>query len=323
EGYMDVISLNQAGFTNTVAGLGTALTDEQVRLVSRYCEEVVLAYDSDEAGKKAMQKAISKFEKTGLRIRTLKLEGGKDPDEIIKKFGPERFKTLVEGAANEIEYKLLEKRVQYDIGTSDGKMNFLKDAAVILSQLGPIERDIYASRLSQELEVNKEAIVLQISQIERKERKKSQRVDFGQLKNQIVQTKDSVNPERPGNIKAAKAEEILISSLMANPDFLKKIEEKVTLDDFVTEFNRRVFEKISQRISNGLPIDAMFLSNDFSPQEMSRIVKLGIQSQNISNTIAECDDCIKVLKQEKNNNKNIDPTALSNDEFIKLFNKNT
>ncbi|MEG1244035.1 MAG: toprim domain-containing protein [Oscillospiraceae bacterium] len=323
EGYMDVISLHQAGFTNSVAGLGTALTDEQVRLVSRYCEEVVLAYDSDEAGKKAMQKAISKFEKTGLRIRTLKLEGGKDPDEIIKKFGPERFKTLVEGAANEIEYKLLEKRVQYDIGTSDGKMNFLKDAAVILSQLGPIERDIYASRLSQELEVNKEAIVLQISQIERKERKKSQRVDFGQLKNQIVQTKDSVNPERPGNIKAAKAEEILISSLMANPDFLKKIEEKVTLDDFVTEFNRRVFEKISQRISNGLPIDAMFLSNDFSPQEMSRIVKLGIQSQNISNTIAECDDCIKVLKQEKNNNKNIDPTALSNDEFIKLFNKNT
>ncbi|MEG1820067.1 MAG: DNA primase [Oscillospiraceae bacterium] len=323
EGYMDVISLHQAGFTNSVAGLGTALTDEQVRLVSRYCEEVVLAYDSDEAGKKAMQKAISKFEKTGLRIRTLKLEGGKDPDEIIKKFGPERFKTLVEGAANEIEYKLLEKRVQYDIGTSDGKMNFLKDAAVILSQLGPIERDIYASRLSQELEVNKEAIVLQISQIERKERKKSQRVDFGQLKNQIVQTKDSVNPERPGNIKAAKAEEILISSLMANPDFLKKIEEKVTLDDFVTEFNRRVFEKISQRISNGLPIDAMFLSNDFSPQEMSRIVKLGIQSQNISNTIAECDDCIKVLKQEKNNNKDIDPTALSNDEFIKLFNKNT
>lgn len=324
EGYMDVISLHQAGFTNAVAGLGTALTDEQVRLISRYCEEVVLAYDSDEAGKKAMQKAISKFEKTGLRIRALKLEGGKDPDEIIKKYGPERFKALVEGAANDIEYKLLEKRERYDLSTSDGKMNFLKEATVILAGLsGPIERDIYASRLAQELSVSKEAILLQIVEIEKKELKRTQRVDFGQLRNEIVPTKDAINPQRPSNLKAAKAEEILISSLLTNPDFLKKIDEKVSPDDFVTDFNRRVYEKISQRIADGLPIDAMFLSAYFSPEEMSRIVKLGMQSQKISNTIAECDDCIKVLKQEKNRTSSINPVDLSNEEFLKLFNQNT
>lgn len=324
EGYMDVISLHQAGFTNAVAGLGTALTDEQVRLICRYCEEIILAYDSDEAGKNAMQKAISKFEKTGLKIRTLKFEGGKDPDEIIKKYGPERFKSLIEGASNEIEYKLLQRREKYDMETSDGKMNFLKDSAVVLSGLNsPIEREIYASKLSQELGVNKEALLSQIAQLEKKDRKKAKRVDFGQLKNSIAETRDAVNPQRSDNLKAAKAEEILISSLMANPDFLKRIKDKVSPQDFVTDFNRRVFEVVSQRISDGLPIDTMFLSARFSPQEMSRIVKLGIESRKISNTIAECEDCIKVLKQEKNRNKDINPADLSDNEFKKLFNKNT
>ena len=271
-----------------------------------------------------MEKAISKFQKTGVKIRALKLEGGKDPDEIIKKFGPERFKSLIDGAANEIEYKLLEKRAQYDIETSDGKLNFLKDATVILAGLnGPIEKDIYASRLSQELNVSKEAVLLQVEQIQKRQQKKAQKVSFSQLKNEIIQTKDAVNPQRPDNLKAAKAEELLISSLINNPDFLKKIDGKVSNDDFVTEFNRRVFEKISERISNGLPIDAMFLSSDFSPQEMSRIVKLGLKSQKVSNTITECEDCIKVLKQEKNSIKDVNPSQLSDDEFLKLFNINT
>ncbi len=324
EGYMDVIALHQAGFTNSVAGLGTALTDEQVRLVSRYCEEVVLAYDSDEAGKKAMQKAISKFERTGLRIRALTFEGGKDPDEIIKKYGPERFRSLIDGAANDIEYKLLEKRAQYDIETSDGKLNFLKDATAILARLrSPIEIDIYASRLSEELNVSKEAIMLQINENKKKEQRKTEKVSFAKLKDEIVPVKDAINPQRPDNIKAAKAEELLISTLLSNPDFFKKIEDKISSEDFVTDFNQRVFEVISERIKNGLTIDSMFLSSDFSPQEMSRIVKMGIDSKNISNTLAECDDCIKVLKQEKNSIKNINPSNLSDDEFLKLFNKNT
>lgn len=324
EGYMDVIALHQAGFTNSVAGLGTALTDEQVRLVCRYCDEVVLSYDSDEAGKKAMTKAIYKFEKTGVKIRTLKLEGGKDPDEIIKKFGPERFKALVDGAANDIEYKLLEKREKYDVGTSNGKMNFLKDAAYILAGLrSPIERDIYASRLSEELSVSKEALMLQVKDIEKRRKNKSKRIDFSEIKKQIMPTKDEVNPQRIDNIKAAKAEETLISSLMANPDFLKHIQDQISPDDFVTDFNKRVFETLCKRIKEGLSVDNVFLSAYFSPEEMSRIVKLSIQSQKISNTVSECEDCIRVLKQDKNSSGNVNAASLPDDEFLKLFNKNT
>ncbi|MGI6268104.1 MAG: DNA primase [Acutalibacteraceae bacterium] len=324
EGYMDVISLHQAGFTNAVAGLGTALTDEQVRLISRYCEEIILAYDSDEAGKKAVNKAIYKFERTGVKIRVLELKDGKDPDEIIKKYGPERFKALVDGAANDIEYKLLEKRALYDLATSDGKMNFLNDATFILAKLNsPIEREIYASRLASELDVSKEAILTQAQKNKDRKEKRENKVDFGKLKDEIAPKKDEVNPQRPDNIKAAKAEETLISSIIANPDFLKKLENKISSQDFVTDFNRRVYEKISQRILDGLPIDNLFLSAYFTPEEMGRIVKLSNNSQKISNTITECDDCIKVLKQEKNRVKNIDPKSLSDEEFLKLFNKNT
>lgn len=324
EGYMDVIALHQAGFTNSVAGLGTALTDEQVRIICRYCDEVVLSYDSDEAGKKAMNKAIYKFEKTGIKIRTLKLEGGKDPDEIIKKYGPERFKALIEGAANDIEYKLLEKREKYDVETSDGKMNFLKEASYVLSGLSsPIERDIYASKLSQELNTSKEALLLQVKNNIKNKKKKSNKIDFSEIKKHIMPSKDAVNPQRVNNIRVAKAEEILISSLMANPDFLKHIDDKICADEFITEFNKRVFDTLCKRIKQGLSVDNVFLSAYFSPEEMSRIVKLGLQSHKISNTISECEDCIRVLKQDKNSNDKVNPADLSDEDFLKLFNKNT
>lgn len=324
EGYMDVIALHQAGFKNSVAGLGTALTDEQVRLVSRYCDEVVLSYDSDEAGRKAMNKAIAKFENTGIKIRALTLQGGKDPDEIIKKFGPERFRALIDGAANDIEYKLIEKRSKYDVTTSDGKMNYLKDAAYILSRLNsPIERDIYASKLSNELNVSKEAIILQIKDIKKREKKKSKKINFGEIKKEIMPKKDEVNPQRMDNLKVAKAEEVLISSLIANPDFYNHIKDKISPDDFVTDFNKRVFDILCKRISEGLSIDNAYLSGYFSPEEMSRIVKFSIQSKKISNTITECDDCISVLKRDKNSKGKVNPASLNDEEFLKLFNQNT
>ncbi|MEG2720369.1 MAG: DNA primase, partial [Oscillospiraceae bacterium] len=168
EGYMDVIALHQAGFNNAVAGLGTALTEEQAHLLSRYTSEVVICYDSDEAGQKAAKKAISIFSKTTLRIKVIQMQGGKDPDDIIKKFGAERFKNLIDGASNDIEYKLLREREKFDVNVSDGKLNFLKAAAIVLSELkSPLEIEIYANKLSSELGVNKDAILAQVKDVKR------------------------------------------------------------------------------------------------------------------------------------------------------------
>ena len=169
EGYMDVIALHQAGYTNAVAGLGTALTPEQVSLISRYADEVALCYDSDEAGQKAVRAAMSLFSKTGVKVKIIRLSGGKDPDEIIKTHGKEMFSKLLDKADNDTEYKLSKLREKYIVETDDGKLNFLREASKLLVYSDSIERDVYALRLADELGVSKDAILQQISQLARKE----------------------------------------------------------------------------------------------------------------------------------------------------------
>lgn len=321
EGYMDVIALHQAGFTNSVASLGTALTREQAGLISRYTDEVILSYDSDEAGQEATKKAIRLFEETGVKLRVLKLEGGKDPDEIIKKYGRERFQALLDGAANNVEYRLLRARDKYDLAFPDGRVGFLSEAAVILSSCNAIEQDVYASRLSTELQVSKDAIIAEIKR-QYKIRKASEKKNtFDKIAQETVLPKDNVNPQRKDNIRAARAEDVLLSSLINNPEFCFKLKGKLNEDIFVTDFNRRVFRILSKRIEENSSIDLSVLSADFSPEENGRLAKFMAMKKEISNTVAECEDCIKVLIQENQKKSAVNPADLSDEEFLKLFRK--
>lgn len=328
EGYMDVISLHQAGFTNAVAGLGTALTDEQVRLISRYCDKVYLSYDNDGAGHEAMEKAISKFENTGLLISPLTLQGGKDPDEIIKKFGAERFRSILNGASNEVEYKLLECKKGLDVSSDDGRIKYLRRAVPILAKLqNAIEKDVYAARLSEELGVSKDAIMLQMKDEERRLHRQTKKMDFQNLQKEL--SPHAGNKGKGGTattgIRLLKAEEMVVTSLLKNPDFLKKISMSITPEDFTDAFLRRVYTVISERINSGKSADFIFLSSEFTPDEMGKLVKLQNSSGYLSNTYEEISDCIKVIKSEKiiSDKKNMDPAKLSNDEFLKLFDLNS
>lgn len=319
EGYMDVIALHQAGFTNSVACLGTALTSEQARLLSRYTDEVILSYDSDEAGQKATKRAIAIFGETGLKIRVLKLTGGKDPDEIIKNYGKEKFQNLLDGAANDIEYGILRERDKYDIESNDGKSKFLTAVADLLSKSNPIEQDVYATKLATELSVSKDAIMSEIKRSYKRREKSQNRERFDEIVRNTVMPKDTVNPERAKHLQAAKAEEALIATLMQNPDFYKKIKDKVTEELFATEFNRRVWSVLAKRLESGREIDLALLSLEFNPEEMGRVAKYGSMRDMISNTVAECDDCIKILEKEKNKVNVTDVSQLSDDDFRNLF----
>ena len=161
EGYMDVIAMHQAGFTNTVAGLGTALTSEQANLLSQYASEVLLCYDADEAGQRATERALRIFGNTNAEIKTLQLSGGKDPDEIIKNCGVEKMKTLIKEAENKVEFILRHERNKYDLATDDGKIQYIKEAIKVISGLSEFETEIYASRLADEFSVSKEVIIFE------------------------------------------------------------------------------------------------------------------------------------------------------------------
>lgn len=320
EGYMDVIALHQAGFTNAVACLGTALTKEQANLLSRYADTIILSYDADEAGQKATARALGIFGTTGMEIKVLHLEGGKDPDEIIKNYGAQRFQAIIDGAANDTEYRLLKARQGIDLATDDGKVKYLSAAAEILAEIGsPVEVDVYASRLAHELGVDKLAIQSQVK-YKREGLKKRRAVKREQEQTRLlINGQNTKNPERAQHLRAAKAEETLIASLMRNPDFYNKLKDGLSADYFVTALNRRIFSVILSRLDEGGNTEPYFLSSEFTPDEMDEVERIFRSAAQLSNTVEECADCIKILKEEKNKPESIKASELSDDDFAKLF----
>ena len=320
EGYMDVIALHQAGFTNAIACLGTAFTNEQANLLSRYAEEIIICYDNDEAGKTATARALGVLGKTGLKLRVVRMAGGKDADEIIRKHGRERFADLLKEASNKTEYKLLEERNKYNLNTDDGKLRFLMAATQVLATCGSIEQDIYATRLSNELGVSVESIKAQLKTASVRQKRMDEAKKRTETAEMLLKSnEDKNNPERAKNLGAAKAEETLIASFLRNPDFYNKLKEKISLEDFVTAFNRRIFECLIKGLECGLEPDLSMFSADFTPEEMDSVTRISLIAPNLSNTLRECEDCINVLKNNAAASKVTDAGSLSDEEFLKLF----
>ncbi len=324
EGYLDVMALHQAGFTNAIACLGTALTKEQAQLISRYTQEAVLVYDADEAGRAATEKALKIFAATDIKVRVMRLSEGKDPDEAIRKFGAERFRMLLEGASNEIEFKLQRERERFDLKTDDGKLGFLKAAALVLAQLrSPLELDIYASSLAREIGADKSAILSQVKYNQKRLGRERETRRFKDAQREMQGYTDKINTQKAANTRAAKAEETILSLLLNNPEFYEKVKTHLKPETFLTDFNRRIFITISQRLEEGRGTDLTLLAGEFNEEEMSRLSALVANGSNLANSISECEDCIRVLLEEgeKRERRNTDVTEMSDEEFLDLFRK--
>lgn len=322
EGYMDVIAMHQAGFTNAVAGLGTAFTTEQISLLSRYCDELTLCFDSDEAGKKATKRALSMLSSSPMKLKVMSLADGKDPDEIIKSRGKEKMNSIINEALNDTEYALEEAKSRYDITKEDGKLGFLNEAVVVLSSVkNAIERDIYIAKLSEELGVRREAIAAQTEKQKRFNKKARETARFNECL-QTVLGEDKIkspNPEKRGNLRAVKAEEIILASLLRHPDYMKKLSGELSADVFVTDFNRRYFEDISGRILSGKSLELFSFGEYSENEEMSYLSYLYAKGSELGNSPEECRQCIKTLLEEKNKKNVPDVSKLSDDEFRELF----
>lgn len=296
EGYMDVISLHQAGFTNAVAALGTAFTSEQARLLSRYTKEVVVTLDADAAGQKATDRAMGILSEAGLGVRVLRIPDGKDPDEFIKKNGPSRFSALLDGAIGDVEYKLFMASKGLDTNTNEGKLAYLKRAAAVLAGMGDsIARDLYAGRLADKFGVSKTAILTEAAQAAKQENRRRQKKEFRAL----TAPRSGVPPEERQYMRAAGAEEGVLSILMLNPDYLEYVKERLSPEDFVTGFHKRVFEAVTGVLEAGRVFELSLLGDRFTPEEMGRIA--GMQNKVLNQETAKTalNDCIRVIVEEK------------------------
>ncbi len=320
EGYMDAITLHQAGFENAIAGQGTALTNRQVNLISKYADEVLLCYDSDGPGRKAAASALEMFERTPVNVRMITIDAGKDADELIRTYGAERFRRLISDALNETEYRLFTERDKYDLKTDDGKLKYLNACAGILAGCSPVEREIYIIRLSDEFGISKETITAQVNLAGTKKAKAEKREEEKRRARELLESfEDKNNPEKKRNIRAASAEETLTASLMRNPDFYAKLKDKFSPDDFVTAFGRRMIECLISLIEEGCSTDPSMFTADFTPAELDSVYRIYSLRESLANTLKECEDCIRVLKEEKS--KTDAPESESDEDWAAAIRK--
>ncbi len=325
EGYMDVIALHQAGFQNAVATLGTALTPQQADLIRRYADEVVICYDSDEAGRKASDRAIALLRNAGVKVRVVTVPNAKDPDEFMKSHGdkgPAMFKVLLERSAGDIDYKLDLLKEKHNISQSQGKVDYLNEAIKIIAQsTNAIERDIYITRLSEALDVQKSAIEQQMQKTVKIKNYQQAKREFHNITEDISARHDKINPEKSKHLKATKAEEYIIAFMINNPDMGQYINSKITTDDFATGFNKEVYRVISERLLSGKDVSLTSLSQKFNEEEISYITAY------VSTVLPETlhkqalDQCLNVLKEEHRKIAVKSPDEMSDNDMLDYFKK--
>ena len=316
EGYMDVIAMHQAGFTNTVAALGTSFPEEQMQLIARYADRINLIFDADSAGQKATRRAIENLRRTGLDVRVVTIPNGKDPDEFIKNNGAAAFKLLLDRAANAVEHRLLEIGREHNLQTSEGKLAYYGEAAKLLAALdSPVERDLYAGRLSEILTVSKEAILQEIDSIRRKKQRQAVKQQLPNLIRQEKREMQSVNPDAVKFERAAAAEESLLGILILHPNFIRQVRETLPPEQMMTEFNRGLYRRLLDRDRHGLMVELAFLAADYDEAGMAYITRMVKDVGDRIVTPEEVARCAAVIREEYSLRHMTDPSAASDEDI--------
>ncbi|NMA06820.1 MAG: DNA primase [Ruminococcaceae bacterium] len=271
EGYMDVISLHQEGLDNAIATLGTAITPEQARIISKYSDEVVLAYDTDGAGKSATNKAISVFRKIGIPTRIPDLSGSKDPDEFIREHGVENFKIRISKSGSSIDYELSKARENNPVELDSG-VAFLREATAIISSSDmKAEREIYAGKLSEEFNVDKNTIMTMIERAGRRRYKRdSEEMVF---KASDIKKRFDFSSSMKMQLGSVASEQRLISLFFLNPDLVKEYSEELEENFFKSKHVSEIYEELKKAVESGNFFGIGSLSGRISEGAMNMLTK--------------------------------------------------
>ena len=310
EGYMDVIAMHSAGFENAVATLGTAITTEQARMMSRYTKKVIISYDADEAGQKAAMRAVKMLTDVGLDVSILKVPGAKDPDEYIKKFGADKFRQVLNASKSKFDYNLENILSKYDINLPQDKVKALHECEKLISDTySSAERDIYIQNISKLFGVDAKSIKSDVDRIIAKAATARRKEESNKIKQDAIGYSDKVNPDYIKAPAAAKNEETLLGLLLLYPEHRKKVFEEGLVDeaDFFTDLNKRIFCYLRDAYHSG---DESHLDMDacFTPDERGRITKMKLNrmelTENGVDVLLEIIDRLRRSVSKKNNEKN-------------------
>ena len=317
EGNVDVITLHQAGFTEAVATCGTAITDEHARLMSQYCDSVYICYDADEAGLKATKAAISILSSAGLNAKVVRVSGDgvKDVDDYIRRYGSERFKLLLNGSEGATDYELANAKSGLDLDGDLGKVEYLKRAVEVLAGIeGSIEREVYISRVASEQGIPKDIVNAEVASLIKKKRGQQRKKEWRQISS--GSRRDDINPEAAKYPKQARAEEGVIAYLFSHPDSAESVFSRLSPDEFVTEFNKRVYASLENNLRDSGDFGLGSLGGEFSADEMGRISSILARSREVTADREALEDYISVVKKGV---VRTDDGEMSDDDFEKYI----
>lgn len=321
EGYMDVISMHEAGFDTAVCACGTALTAEQVKLLSEYAEEVILSYDSDEAGQKATERSLALFANSPVKVSVLSYQGAKDPDEFIKKYGRERFEMLLNGTANPTEFQLKKSKAKYDLRSDDGRLNYIREAIDILTgySVTPTARDVYAGRLAEETGVSKQAIHSQMQGALRAADRRSHRKEQKEMVQKGIAADIRVPYTQGGDavLGAASAGRQLVAALLQDPDQVPYVRQRLKMDTILLPEMQQALEAIFRCVDQKLPVNLTTLQQMLDEKALQQVAH--VQAQNHDQKLARRD--IDMYLERLQNAKPISErvAGTSDDQFLNFF----
>ena len=318
EGYMDVIALHSAGFTNAVATLGTAITSEQARMMSRYTKNVIICYDADEAGQKAAMRAIKMLSEVGLDVTILKIPGAKDPDEYIKSNGAESFKKLLEGSKTKFDYNMENVLSRYDINVPQEKIKALHELEKLISETySSAERDVYIQLVAGAMAADPKSIKQDVDRMVGAAIKKRKREESDKIKQDTIGYSDKVNPDYIKAPAAAKNEEHVLGLLLLYPEYRKLAfaEDMLGEDDFFTELNKNIFSYLKNAYLSG-DESLIDINEKFSEDELGRIMRMKVARMNLSNSADVFEDAIKALRNSVRKKTSQDAPTFANLEKV-------
>ena len=323
EGYMDVIAMHQAGFENAVATLGTSLTADQARLFAQYTKKVVIAYDSDAAGQNAAKRAINLFGETGISVSVLQIEGAKDPDEYIQKFGRERFEHLLGKGKSAIHFEIDKLRSQYNLTDSEGKVQFLGAFCALISEVqNDLSRGVYIGEMAAELGVERESITSTVNNIRKRKFNDMKRREAHNLSSYVQDNGDTKTASRRRNadITLLAAEEQLITMLMRHPDYYSIIKGQLDPQGFEDEMLGKLYKLLTERLENGLSTELIHLSSALEPQEMGKLTQLMVKGGEFVFVKEQALEYIKAIKRKKGSPNVQALSEMSREEYDRYIN---
>lgn len=304
EGYMDVIALHAAGFENAVATLGTAITQEQARIISKYTKNVLISYDMDDAGRRAADRAMKLLADVDVDVKILRMNGAKDPDEYIKTYGPDKFRQLIGKSQSGFEYRLDTVLSKYDISIPDDKIKAAAELCKIIAAVySGVERSVYIAAVAEKLGLSSDVVKNDVERTRAGMIRQYRAKEGHDAQMAAKNIGDRINPDSAKNVQAAAAEEAILGLMLLFDDRRAQVMSggvDLSPDDFYTDFGRRVFEAIMDLEGSDGGFMYSLLGESFNPDEMGRIQRMEQKRRQLTSNGADVfESCIMTLKSAK------------------------